>query len=148
MNIILRSTLRADLQPITLIERKVYSGRPWSHDSFAKLLQQDHYQFLTAELDQQVVGYLVCQIAGDEAELHNIAIEPTVQKKGIASQLLALLLRQLTEQEVASLFLLVRRSNQAAIQLYRKFHFQEWGCRHNYYHDPSEDALVFRITNW
>jgi ribosomal-protein-alanine N-acetyltransferase len=36
----------------------------------------------------------------------------------------------------------VRRSNEAAIQLYRSFGFRTVGVRPNYYADEKEDALV------
>jgi [ribosomal protein S18]-alanine N-acetyltransferase len=38
----------------------------------------------------------------------------------------------------------VRRSNEAARQLYERFGFSVVGVRHGYYSNPVEDALVLR----
>ena len=42
-------------------------------------------------------------------------------------------------------FLEVRESNEAAINLYKTLGFMTAGRRQNYYHDPSEAAIVMRL---
>ncbi|HEX7597469.1 MAG TPA: ribosomal-protein-alanine N-acetyltransferase, partial [Polyangia bacterium] len=39
----------------------------------------------------------------------------------------------------------VRRSNEAALGLYRRFGFVEVGMRPRYYEDNDEDAIVMRL---
>jgi ribosomal-protein-alanine N-acetyltransferase len=78
----------------------------------------------------------------DEAELRNIAVDPPHQRKGIARALLAEGIRTLQQAGVRQLFLEVRASNQPALAFYAAAGFQLLYTRHNYYHDPVEDALV------
>ena len=47
---------------------------------------------------------------------------------------------------VASLYLEVRASNQAAIALYERFGFRDVGRRRNYYQHPTEDARVMEVV--
>jgi ribosomal-protein-alanine N-acetyltransferase len=46
---------------------------------------------------------------------------------------------------VASVYLEVRRSNDAAIRLYRKHGFKSEGRRKNYYSSPVEDAVIMSL---
>ena len=62
--------------------------------------------------------------------------------------LLQSLQQSLTEQDVHSLTLEVRRSNEPAIALYAKEGFLQVGCRKNYYRHPTEDALILRKTDF
>ena len=78
----------------------------------------------------------------------NIAVSPDYRRQGIAKLLLLSLQQSLTEQDVHSLTLEVRRSNEPAIALYAKEGFLQVGCRKNYYRHPTEDALILRKTDF
>ena len=70
----------------------------------------------------------------------NIAVDPPLQRRGIATALMeALLERAGTEQEFT---LEVRPTNEPAIRLYEQFGFRRAGTRPRYYHDTGEDALI------
>ena len=60
---------------------------------------------------------------------------------GIARALLAGLLQRLTGE----VFLEVRASNLAAIQLYESLQFARVGIRPAYYSHPTEDGVVLRL---
>jgi ribosomal-protein-alanine acetyltransferase len=99
------------------------------------------YNFLVAEADGAVVGFLVWHVtAPDEAEVLNLAVMPALRRRGIALELL----RGLSSKLV---FLEVRESNQAARSLYRAAGFQECGVRPRYYDNPSESAIVMRLQS-
>jgi ribosomal-protein-alanine N-acetyltransferase len=72
-----------------------------------------------------------------------ITVLGTRRKNGVASALLAHLIRQLVASGVATLFLEVRAHNHPALQFYRKHGFIEIGLRRKYYDDPQDDALIF-----
>lgn len=46
--------------------------------------------------------------------------------------------------KAVEIYLEVRESNQSAIALYRKFSFQRFGIRKDYYSNPDEDAIIYR----
>ncbi len=90
--------------------------------------------------DGQMVGF----IAGDERRSHNMAwivtfaVLPTHQRRGIGSELLAACEAQITLPVIR---LSVRRSNEVALRLYKKFGYREVGVWPNYY-IGKEDARV------
>ena len=53
----------------------------------------------------------------------------------------------MVENDLLSLFLEVRKSNLAAVNLYKKHGFINVRVRKDYYNDPVEDAIVMTRTN-
>ncbi|MBM5571058.1 MULTISPECIES: ribosomal protein S18-alanine N-acetyltransferase [Deefgea] len=92
-----------------------------------------------------LVGFAVCMITLDEAELLLIAISPSLQRKRLGSQLLQAVLQELRVQGVQQLFLEVRESNTAACEFYRRHLFTQSGRRKGYYPTTTsrEDALLY-----
>lgn len=89
-----------------------------------------------------VLGYTVGLLAADEAEVLNIAVDPPARGKGVGAALLEGMLEELRRAGARSVFLEVRRSNEAAIRLYRRSGFEILGARPDYYRQPREDALT------
>ena len=91
---------------------------------------------------QQVVGLAAWQLAGDEASLNTLTVDPAHRRRGIGRQLLRQSLALLAQQGAAYAFLEVRHSNLAAQGLYESVGFSVQGLRRNFYSAPREDALV------
>jgi ribosomal-protein-alanine N-acetyltransferase len=89
-----------------------------------------------------LAGFAAFHHVLEEAELRNIAIDPTHQRKRIARALLDAGIRTMQELGVRQLFLEVRASNHPALAVYASAGFHLLYTRHNYYQDPVEDALV------
>jgi ribosomal-protein-alanine N-acetyltransferase len=69
-----------------------------------------------------------------------------MRRRGQGSALLLDLLQQARERSATLVTLEVRRSNDAARALYRKFGFVEQGIRQRYYSDNGEDAVVMHLA--
>lgn len=95
-----------------------------------------------------LLGFAVCMITLDEAELLLIAIAPHLQRQKLGSQLIQSVLLELRGQGVQKLFLEVRESNRAACEFYLRHQFEQAGRRKGYYpaHDGREDALLYTHT--
>ena len=100
--------------------------------------------WLVALDGQQVAGYVGSQSVMGEADMMNIAVSSGYRRMGIAQELVERLVTALREQDVHSLTLEVRASNEPAKALYSKLGFYQVGCRPNYYRNPKEDALILR----
>jgi ribosomal-protein-alanine N-acetyltransferase len=101
-----------------------------------------NYRCPVAVVDGSVTGFLVSrETAPGEREILNLAVDPACRRRGTAR---ALLLHEI-EGFRGTWFLEVRESNTAAIGLYRTARFEAVGRRAEYYHDPSEDAIVMRF---
>lgn len=94
--------------------------------------------------DSTVVGYAVASLMPPEAELESIAVAQAFQRQGIARQLVVEMEAQLRREEVETLLLEVRLSNEAARRVYEALGFVESGRRPRYYVDPVEDAVLYR----
>ena len=121
---------------------------PWVESSIASELENPLSLWLVAMDGDRVAGYVGSQSVLGEADMMNIAVSPDYRRKGIAKLLLLSLQQSLTEQDVHSLTLEVRRSNEPAIALYAKDGFVQVGCRKNYYRHPTEDALILRKSDF
>ena len=81
--------------------------------------------------------------AGD-ADLLTVATLPCARRRGIATAMIAHLLRRARQAGCAAVLLEVRVSNAGAQALYRRLGFAPVGRRRRYYLAPVEDALVMR----
>ncbi len=93
--------------------------------------------FLVACLSGKIVGYAVVDKWPEQEHLVSIAVIPESRKKGVGQRLLDALVGKM---QTGSLRLEVRRSNQAALELYRKNGFIQTGVAYSYYAD-GEDAI-------
>lgn len=79
------------------------------------------------------IGFVMSQIAGDEAEILSIGVLPAVQRHGAGRAIMEALVRSLKRAEITRLFLEVAADNEAAKALYAKLGFKEIGRRKGYY---------------
>ena len=137
----IRSLHTEDLDAVIAIE-KLTSVHPWSLSQFQHCIEQS--AVLVSE--REVFGYTVISTAMDEAEVHNIAVAPEFQGRGLGSMLLDHSIGNLPV-EILKLYLEVRVSNFAAIRLYTSRGFQKVGERRDYYRTEygREDAFVMRL---
>ena len=120
---------------------------PWSKGTLLNN-QGEHYLNLKLSIENQIVAFAICQKVLDEATLFNIAVAPEFQGKGYGKRLLESLIQQLQQQNVLTLWLEVRESNQTARQLYDKLGFNEVTLRKNYYPTSTgerENAIVMAL---
>ena len=78
----------------------------------------------------------------DEAHVVVIGLREVDRSKGIGELLLISGIEQAMENGSRVVTLEVRKSNSVAIELYRKYGFQEVGLRRRYYSDNGEDAVI------
>ncbi len=135
-----------DFDTLFEIEQKSHLV-PWSKGTLLNN-QGDRYINLKLTVNNQIIGFVICHKTLDEATLFNIAIDPEFQGKGYGKRLLTELILQLKQQDIITLWLEVRESNQSAIYLYQKLDFIEVDIRKNYYPTPEgnkENAIVMAL---
>jgi ribosomal-protein-alanine N-acetyltransferase len=137
-----RPLVLADLDRVAEIERATFPD-PWSRRSFAETIEREQVRSLAIDdAEGRLVGYAMSVRAGDEGEILNIAVDERARGQGAGRAMLNDLLEDLRQSGVRQVFLEVRRSNQAAIGLYRGAGFRPLGVRPGYYGRPREDALT------
>lgn len=117
---------------------------PWSVKSITSELTNPLSCWVVAMEDDRLVGYVGSQSVLGWADMMNLAVHPEYRGKGIATNLINVLIAYLIQMQVTCLTLEVRVSNTTAISLYSKMGFAEVGRRPAYYRNPREDALILR----
>ena len=137
---------RDDLAAVYAIQLKCPQAAQWRQDDYLHLAGDPAGRILVAEVEgadlRQVVGFAAFHRVMEEAELRNIATDPSHQQKGIGRALIAAGVRAMQDSGARELFLEVRASNQPALAFYASAGFKLTYTRRDYYHDPVEDAVV------
>ena len=135
-----------DLGAVVDIENLSYL-RPWSMKTFVNELNNPISHAFSGKFlidgKDLLVAYSVSWIVQEEAHLLNLTVHSDFRRRGVARELLAFTLRFMDEGSVKTVFLEVRRSNDAARILYEEYGFREFYVRKRYYGD--EDALVMGL---
>ena len=134
-----------DVDGVAAIESDVYAF-PWTAGNFRDSLQAG-YRCWGCWNGDELVGYAILMTAVDEAHLLNLAVSRDWQRRGIGHRLLHFIMAEARKLECVMLYLEVRPSNLAAIQLYETAGFQQLGLRRDYYPAVTgrEDALFFGL---
>ena len=142
-----------DLEEVMVIERVAFR-HPWSTELFRRELEHDWSTILvclepltTAPATkgagtERIVGFLIYWLVHDEVHVLNVAVAPEQRRKGIARLLMTETEKRAHQASASLMTLEVRRSNTAALELYREFEYRSVGVRLNYYVDEGEDAIV------
>ncbi|HTY75572.1 MAG TPA: N-acetyltransferase [Candidatus Nanoarchaeia archaeon] len=140
-----------DLQDVMQINR-VCLPENYTDMFFVDLHQRFPDTFIVAEQDHSVVGYIMCRI---EVGLSNfglgglirkghvvsLAVMPQARRKGVASALLNAAMEGMVSYKAKQIYLEVRVTNQAGVNLYKKLGLDTTRTIPGYYSD-GEDAYV------
>jgi [ribosomal protein S18]-alanine N-acetyltransferase len=142
---LLRPLAQTDLEAIMPIEQACYGEHHWSRDSFASEMKNPVSQYRALCLDNALVGYCGCWAIGDEGHVITLATDPNWQGYSLGELLFVHQLERLLAQNIQSLTLEVRASNQKAQNLYYKYGFKVVGLRPRYYQNNQEDGLLMTV---
>ena len=141
----IRPASLADVAALAELERLCFSD-PWTAAGIRETIQYETARAFVAQDDDRIIGYVMARISGEEGEILDLAVLPGLRRRGIGRRLLGTVWTALSSEGVRELFLEVRESNRAAIELYRGNGFRPVGLRPRYYRNPAEDALVLRAA--
>lgn len=131
------------LDELQRLAEESFPGQPFSiHEEVAR--PWTRLWVLRAEPDRPA-AFLIGWHVADELHILDIATLPSARRRGHATALLVQALAYAREHALRILLLEVRRSNQAAISLYKKLAFSITGVRRAYYADNDEDAIEMAI---
>src|SRR5258707_9644795 len=123
--------------------------RVWTRQDMAELLASPGVAGWVLQSADAAIGFALCRVAADEAELLTIAVQPAKRRRGAGRALLAAVIAHARDAGARSLFLEVGADNPAALALYGRAAFQAVGGRKAYYNRvgrPAADAVVMHLT--
>lgn len=116
---------------------------PWSKSAFIyELTKNKCSKYRVILKDGKVVAYGGMWILLDEAHITNIAVHPEYRGIGLGKMIVEHMIKAAKGSGVTSMTLEVRVGNIPAINLYKKYGFEEVAIRKGYYQDTGEDALI------
>lgn len=112
---------------------------PWSMNQFADSMTNG----VVLKDQESIVGFAVLALVAEQAELHNLAIHPQWQGRGVGTIFLNSLIQALPSA-CKMLYLEVSVTNYRAIRLYMQQGFEKIAERQGYYRTQmgTEDALI------
>nr|WP_314541021.1 ribosomal protein S18-alanine N-acetyltransferase [uncultured Massilia sp.] len=149
----LRPMVVADIDAVHALECSVFP-HPWSRANFVDSLASGYDCWVLRDAGQgleegALAGYFLLMHAVDEAHLLDVAVAGERHGTGLGRYLLDRIAVRARERGMESILLEVRPSNERALQVYRRYGYQEIGRRKGYYpaHEGRrEDAIVMRFA--
>ncbi|VGR84578.1 alanine acetyltransferase [Streptococcus pyogenes] len=132
-------TVEEQAKKIYQLLEMVYGTSPWTLEQVLIDIRRDQTDYFLLYDHDKLLGFLAIQDLAGEIEMTQIAILPSHQELGLASQLMTHL-----DSIESDIFLEVRESNHRAQGLYQKFGFKFIGKRPDYYRNPIETALLMK----
>jgi ribosomal-protein-alanine N-acetyltransferase len=144
-DIIIRRANTDDIKRIADLDKLCFSV-PWSEQAFQRELKENELAFyILAEVKDsaRIVGYAGVWLINEEGHITNVAVHPEYRRKHIGMSIVDVLIKESRKRANIKTFTLeARKSNEAAIELYKKFGFLEVGIRKGYYQENNEDAVI------
>jgi [ribosomal protein S18]-alanine N-acetyltransferase len=143
---VIRQMTHEDMPAVIALEQAAFRN-PWSPELLRRELDHDWSTILLVEEPQpdggrKLLGLAIFWIVQDEVHVLNVATAPEHRRRGVARAVMEEILARGRHRRCSLATLEVRRSNEAAIGLYRSLGFRSVGVRPNYYVDEKEDAIV------
>ena len=126
------------IEQIFNLEKDIFKNSSFSKESTENLVKEDNSFIYAYLIDEKVCGYLMVLDSIDVYEILAIATIEEYRNKGFAQELL-------DKIKTKDIFLEVRKSNERAINFYKKNNFKQISIRKGYYSDPTEDAIIMKM---
>lgn len=115
---------------------------PWTHHAFRMETRNKLAVYQVAVVGRKIAAYGGMWLIMDEAHITNIAVHPEYRRQGFGRKIMEALIDEARQRSIQQMTLEVRKSNEAAIRLYKGMDFLVSGIRPGYYHDNGEDAII------
>lgn len=141
---LLQAAGKGDVSAMAALHALCFDGQDrWSETQIAGSLALETTVGFVAREAKEIVGFLLAQKVGEEAEILTLCVRPAHREQGIGA---ALVEKLLAETEAFSFFLDVAEDNHSARRLYERCGFRPCGGRPRYYKrgDHTVDAVCYR----
>ena len=149
----LRAAQESDVDGILELEHEIPEAPHWSGQEYLRLLERAKQEPPTAAVlvlaeaaAGRLAGFIAVTLGLDAvAELESVAVASEFRGTGWGKRLCAEALEWCRQAGATRCALEVRAGSEGPRRLYRSFAFAEVGQRRNYYHDPSDDAILMSL---
>ncbi len=144
----IRWLIRRDMPEVLEIERESFEFA-WTEEEFLCCLRQRNCIGMVAELDHQIVGFMIYELHKSRLRILNFAVAPQARRQGVGQQMVGRLIDKLSQQRRKEIILEVRETNVAAQLFFKNRDFRALSVLRNHYDDTCEDAyyMCYRLES-
>lgn len=139
----IRWMIRRDMPEVLGIENACFEF-PWSEDDFIRCLRQRNCIGMVADLDDEVVGFMIYELHKTRLHLLNFAVSARHRRQKVGTRMIAKLAAKLSPQRRTRIVLEVRETNLAAQLFFRGQGFRAVSLLRDFYEDTTEDAYLMQ----
>jgi ribosomal-protein-alanine N-acetyltransferase len=141
----LRRGVAGDVAQLVALEREVFELEQLTARAFRRYLARPEADVFVATVGDTLVGYVIASYrrGAGEGRVISIAVATVATARGLGTALMSRLHAAAASRGIAGMRLEVRRTNQAAINLYTRIGYSAAGIKPAYYADFC-DAIVMR----
>lgn len=137
----IRWMIRRDMPEVLGIEELSFEY-PWSEEDFIRCLRQRNCIGRVAEYDERVVGFVVYELHKSRLHILDFSVHRVYRRLGVGSQMMAKLLRKLSQQNRDRILTEIRDTNLDAQLFLRSQGFCAISILPDFYADIDEDAYL------
>lgn len=141
----IRWLIRRDMDEVLAIERSSFEF-PWTEEEFLCCLRQRNCIGTVAELDHEIVGFMIYELHQSMLRILNFAVAPGMRRHGVGQQMVQRLIDKLSQQRRREIVLEVRETNLEAQLFFQDCDFRAVHVLRNHYDDTLEDAYYMRYS--
>ena len=135
----LRNFQLPDLKRVREIEKSSFTLDAYSEERFENLYKKHPDDFIVAEKNNNIVGYIIAYENGGFLDFNSMAVDKKYRGLGIGRLLVNFILERFKKRGLKKASLEVRPTNETALSFYQNLGFKISGIIKNYYKD-GEDA--------
>lgn len=140
--VFLRKFELADLAEVLRIERLSFAIDPWPKSKFEYCFKYQPDEFIVAEKNDKVIGYVIGRIRNDKASIGSVAVEPKFRMEGAGYQLMTFILNHFKDKKVKLVKAEVRTTNEGSIRLFKSLHLKIIKTLPKFYPDGGDAYLM------
>lgn len=141
----IRWMIRRDMPSVLEIEGQSFEF-PWTEGDFIDALRRSNHIGMVAEVNENVVGYMIYQTRKKERELVAFAVHPECRRIGVGRSLIGRLIAKLDPVRRSRIVTPVRETNLQAQLFFRSMGFRWTRSIKDYYKECEDDAYVMEYS--
>lgn len=114
----------------------------WTSSILENEFNGENTTYIVAEENNEIIGFAGILTIIDESNIMNIVTKKEKRHMGIGSLLLLELIKISENLNMKSITLEVNENNTPAINLYKKYNFEQVGVRKKYYNNTNSAILM------
>ncbi len=141
----IRWMIRRDMPEVLDIEHQCFEF-PWSEEDFIRCLRQRNCIGMVAEVEKQVLGFMIYELFKERLHLLNFAVDEWFRRYGIGRNMINKLKMKLSSTRRTNVMLEVRETNLPAQLFFKRMGFEATNILRDFYEDTTEDAYVMKYA--